>query len=37
VDSTAIRGELGWTPSWDLDRGLEATYAWYRGYLDERG
>jgi CDP-glucose 4,6-dehydratase len=37
VDSSAIRDELGWEPAWDLDRGLEATYGWYRGYLDERG
>jgi CDP-glucose 4,6-dehydratase len=29
VDSSAIRGELGWEPAWDLDRGLAATYHWY--------
>jgi CDP-glucose 4,6-dehydratase len=29
LDSSAIRGELGWEPAWDLDRGLAATYAWY--------
>jgi CDP-glucose 4,6-dehydratase len=33
VDSTAIRTELGWSPAWDLDRGLAATYDWYRGRL----
>ena len=30
LDSSAIRGELGWAPAWDLDRGLAATYDWYR-------
>jgi CDP-glucose 4,6-dehydratase len=30
LDSSAIRSELGWTPEWDLDRGLAATYEWYR-------
>ena len=29
VDSTRIREELGWSPRWDLDRGLAATYQWY--------
>ena len=33
LDSTAIRSELGWEPAWDLDRGLAATYAWYRAHL----
>ena len=33
VDSTAIREELGWAPAWDLDRGLAATYEWYRERL----
>jgi CDP-glucose 4,6-dehydratase len=33
VDSTAIREELGWSPQWDLDRGLAATYEWYRERL----
>ena len=34
LDSTAIREELGWTPQWDLDRGLAETYAWYERHLD---
>ena len=33
LDSSAIRGELGWEPAWDLDRGLAATYDWYRAHL----
>ena len=32
VDASKIRGELGWKPAWDLDRGLEATVAWYRDH-----
>jgi CDP-glucose 4,6-dehydratase len=31
LDSTAIKTELGWEPAWDLDRGLSATWEWYRG------
>jgi CDP-glucose 4,6-dehydratase len=33
IDSAAIREELGWAPAWDLDRGLPATYEWYRERL----
>jgi len=33
LDSSAIRTELGWEPQWDLDRGLAATYEWYRTHL----
>jgi CDP-glucose 4,6-dehydratase len=33
LDSTAIREELGWSPAWDLDRGLRETYAWYERHL----
>lgn len=33
LDSTAIREELGWDPRWDLERGLRASWEWYRGYL----
>jgi CDP-glucose 4,6-dehydratase len=29
LDPTAIRTELGWTPRWDLDRGLRAAWDWY--------
>jgi CDP-glucose 4,6-dehydratase len=29
LDSSAIKSELGWQPSWDLDRGLSATWEWY--------
>jgi CDP-glucose 4,6-dehydratase len=33
LDSTAIRSELGWQPTWELDRGLAETYAWYVQHL----
>jgi len=33
LDSTAIREELGWKPRWDLERGLRASWKWYRAYL----
>jgi CDP-glucose 4,6-dehydratase len=33
LDSSAIAEQLGWTPAWDLDRGLEATYRWYEHEL----
>ena len=37
LDSSAIREELGWTPKWDMERGLRAALAWYQrtlGYAD---
>jgi CDP-glucose 4,6-dehydratase len=37
VDPTAIREELGWAPSFDIERGLEATYRWYESYLGKEG
>jgi CDP-glucose 4,6-dehydratase len=33
LDCSAIRDELGWEPEWELDRGLAATYEWYRAHL----
>lgn len=33
VDSSALREELGWRPSWGLDRGLAETYRWYEREL----
>ena len=33
LDSSAITEQLGWTPAWDLQRGLEATYRWYEQEL----
>jgi CDP-glucose 4,6-dehydratase len=33
LDSTAIREQLGWEPSWDLERGLAATWTWYESNL----
>lgn len=29
LDCAAISDELGWTPAWELERGLRATYDWY--------
>ncbi len=33
LDSTAITTELGWSPRWDLDRGLASAWEWYLRYL----
>ena len=33
LDASALRSELGWSPAWDLERGLKETYAWYERYL----
>ena len=33
LDSSAMRAELGWEPRWELERGLRATWEWYREYL----
>ena len=33
LDSTRIRDELGWSPRWELDDGLRATWAWYERHL----
>ena len=30
LDSTAIREELGWEPSWNLDDGLAKSWDWYK-------
>jgi CDP-glucose 4,6-dehydratase len=37
LDSSAIREELGWSAEWDLDRGLAASYEWYRAHLTRGG
>jgi CDP-glucose 4,6-dehydratase len=34
LDATAIREELGWVPSVDLDRGLRETWEWYERHLN---
>jgi CDP-glucose 4,6-dehydratase len=34
LDTTAIRDQLGWSPEWDLESGLEATYGWYEANLE---
>jgi CDP-glucose 4,6-dehydratase len=33
LDSSAIRDELGWSPSVELDEGLRRTYEWYEHRL----
>lgn len=33
LDCGAISEQLGWTPEWDLRRGLEATFEWYAAEL----
>jgi CDP-glucose 4,6-dehydratase len=33
LDSTAIRDELGWSPKWDMNRGLRAAWEWYERTL----
>ena len=33
LDATALRRDLGWAPTWDLDRGLRATWEWYARVL----
>jgi nucleoside-diphosphate-sugar epimerase len=30
LDPTAIREELGWSPKWELERGLRAAWDWYQ-------
>jgi CDP-glucose 4,6-dehydratase len=30
LDSTRAREQLGWAPTWDLERALEAVVAWHR-------
>ncbi len=37
LDSTAIGEQLGWAPTYDLDQGLAATWAWYEQRLSGRG
>jgi CDP-glucose 4,6-dehydratase len=34
LDSTAIRKELAWSPRWQLEEGLRATWEWYERRLD---
>jgi CDP-glucose 4,6-dehydratase len=36
LDCSAIAAELGWTPAWDLERGLQATFEWYASELPRR-
>jgi dTDP-glucose 4,6-dehydratase len=38
LDCSKLKGELGWAPAWDFERGLGETIAWYqanRQWLDE--
>lgn len=34
LDSSMSRNELGWVPSWDTERVVRETAAWYRDYYD---
>jgi len=34
LDSSRARNRLGWSPSWALAEGLDATVEWYAGYRD---
>jgi CDP-glucose 4,6-dehydratase len=34
LDSSAIREELGWTPRWEMERGLGVTWEWYSRTLE---
>jgi CDP-glucose 4,6-dehydratase len=36
LDCSAIAADLGWTPAWDLQRGLRATFEWYASELPRR-
>ena len=35
LDSSLAAAELGWTPAWDLDRGLRAVVEWVATYAEE--
>jgi CDP-glucose 4,6-dehydratase len=37
LDCSAISKRLGWSPEWDLQRGLRATYEWYARELPRSG
>ena len=34
LDASRAREQLGWTPRWGLEAGLDATVAWYAAYRD---
>jgi CDP-glucose 4,6-dehydratase len=36
LDASKARELLSWAPTFSFDEGLQATVAWYRGYLDGR-
>ncbi|WP_434151175.1 CDP-glucose 4,6-dehydratase [Methylocaldum gracile subsp. desertum] len=36
LDCAKAHRKLGWRPVWSLDKGLTATAAWYRDWLNER-
>jgi CDP-glucose 4,6-dehydratase len=35
LSSEKARTLLGWIPQYSLEKGLEETVSWYRGYLEE--
>jgi len=36
LDSTKAHTQLGWSPRWDLERGLDATAEWYAAHREGR-
>ena len=34
LDSSLAEAELGWTPAWDLERGLRAVVEWFAAYAE---
>lgn len=36
LDISKARHQLGWTPVWDLKKGIEQTVVWYRNYAEKK-
>ena len=34
LDSTKARQVLGWVPKWSLEKAVDRTMTWYKGYMD---
>jgi len=37
ADTSRLSGEVGWSPEYSLDRGLDLTIAWWKEQLDSKG
>lgn len=35
LDCSKAKAELGWRPAWNLEKGLQATIAWYQAYQEQ--